>query len=93
MSTQQIQNNPFELINQRFDQVEMLLAKLLESKSVKLEGKKYLDVHEAAKYVGLSTQSVYRLSSEGTIPCIKKHKKLLFLEGELSEWLETGRKV
>ncbi len=52
-----------------------------------------IQVDEAAKYIGLSIPSVYRLVNEKKLPVIKTGKKLLFIKKDLTAWLMTGRKL
>ena len=51
-----------------------------------------LSLHDAASYLQLAPQTLYGFTSKGTIPFIKKGKKLYFRLAELDKWLETGRK-
>lgn len=86
--------NPFEEILDRLDRLEALVINL-KSNPVQQEHQKksYLNVKEASEFIGLSVQSVYRMSSQGKIPCLRKHKKLLFIPDELISWLNSGRKI
>jgi excisionase family DNA binding protein len=51
---------------------------------------RYLGIKEAAKFLNLSVQTIYRFTSKGKIPFLKKGKKLLFLESELNDWLNSN---
>jgi hypothetical protein len=44
----------------------------------------------AVKITGLSKQSIYRFTSEGRIPHIKKNGKLYFKTSDLIQWIESG---
>lgn len=49
---------------------------------------------EAADFLQLSTQTVYKLVRQKDVPCIKVpgQKRLYFLKADLIEYLKTGRK-
>lgn len=50
---------------------------------------RYISIREAALYLNLSVQTIYRFTSKGKIPFLKKGKKLLFLESDLDTWLNS----
>ncbi len=54
--------------------------------------KKYLNVSEAAEYVGVAKQTLYAFSAKGDIPSIKRAKHLLFLVEDLDNWLMEGKR-
>lgn len=54
--------------------------------------KKYLNVSEAAKYVGVAKQTLYAFSAKGSIASIKRAKHLLFLKEDLDNWLMEGKR-
>lgn len=85
--------DPFQHLNERLDRIELAIERIIRSDTTPISQKKYLNVAEAADFIGLGVQSVYKLSSERKIPCLKRHKKLLFTREELSNWLESGRKA
>lgn len=60
--------------------------------SPELQEKKYLNVSEAAKYVGVAKQTLYAFSAKGSIPSIKRAKHLLFLKEDLDTWLMEGKR-
>jgi excisionase family DNA binding protein len=43
---------------------------------------------EACRLLRMSKDTLYRRSSEGTIPKIKLHGKLLFRRADLEAWIE-----
>jgi excisionase family DNA binding protein len=49
----------------------------------------YMDVNQAADFLKIAKQTLYQKTSAGTIPFIKKGKRVLFKRSELSEWLAT----
>jgi excisionase family DNA binding protein len=50
---------------------------------------RYLGIREASVYLNLSVQTIYRFTSKGKIPFLKKGKKLLFLESDLDACLNS----
>jgi excisionase family DNA binding protein len=55
------------------------------------ETKKYLSVEEAAKYLNVSTSTIYRKVQDREIPHLKKGKYLYFRPEELDAYLLEGR--
>lgn len=53
--------------------------------------KEYMTIEEAAALLHISVGSVYRMTSRGTIPYRKPHKKLLFDREELQKFIESKR--
>lgn len=85
--------NPFQVISDRLDNLERLLLDLRdERKSVPSKTlPQYLSAKEACEYLRLSLASLYRKTSEGSIPFIKKHKRVLFVREELDQWLKSAK--
>jgi len=52
----------------------------------------YLDVKQAAKFLHLSPDTLYGHTSAGTIPHIKRGKRIYFEKAELVAWLHGGRR-
>ncbi|MEI6059433.1 MAG: helix-turn-helix domain-containing protein [Bacteroidota bacterium] len=52
---------------------------------------KFLTVPEAARFLGLATQTVYGLIHRKQIPCMKRQKRVYFSKQELIKWIESGR--
>lgn len=84
--------NPFQEISDRLDAIELLLVEL-KSSSAKSnpDQPKYLNAHEAAKYIRLSVAALYKLTSTKSIPFTKKHKALLFKSEDLDLWISSGQ--
>ena len=49
-------------------------------------------VEEAAKYVGLSVQTMRTRACQRRIPVSKQGKRLYFSKKELDQWIEKGRR-
>ena len=53
----------------------------------------YLNMDQAAKFLGLAKPTLYEKTSNRQIPFLKAGgKKLLFKRSELIKWLESGRR-
>ena len=52
-----------------------------------------LTVIQAAKFLTLSTATVYTLVSQKKIPHMKQGKRVYFSKSDLIEWLKAGRKA
>jgi excisionase family DNA binding protein len=50
-----------------------------------------MTVEEAAAFLHLSKQTIYRLTSRSEIPHYKQGKRVYFVRGELSEWIQRNR--
>lgn len=50
-----------------------------------------MNVREAAGFMKCAASTVYRDCEKGTMPCIRKGKRLLFKRDDLVSWLETMR--
>jgi excisionase family DNA binding protein len=71
------------------DQNEMLnrIARLLEDQALLI--KPFLTVDEAAVYLNQSTSNIYKLTSSGKIPHVKKGGRVYFDREKLNEWVLT----
>lgn len=83
--------NPFEIILERLDRIE----RILNQKQVIQEQTEtqIMNVEELAKYLGMSTSTIYKKTSDMEIPRIKKGKKLYFIKEEIDEWLKKGKQM
>ena len=45
------------------------------------------DVNDAARYLKLSTKTVYRMAAAGTLPCLKVGGALRFAPGQVRCWV------
>lgn len=68
----------------------LIQANIREALQVNFPVSNYISIKEASAYLNLSVQTIYRLTSKGRIPFIKKGKKLLFQTKELDIWLNSN---
>ena len=52
-----------------------------------------MDVKEAAAFLRCAVSTIYRDTSLGCIPCIRKGQRLLFLKSDLISWLRGMRDI
>jgi excisionase family DNA binding protein len=50
------------------------------------------DVSGVAKYMNLSTATIYSKVSRGELPCMKKGKQLYFSKKAITEYIHSGNK-
>ena len=50
----------------------------------------YMDTKTAADYLACSPNRLHKLAAEKRIPCRREGGRLLFVRGELDEWLDSG---
>jgi excisionase family DNA binding protein len=80
--------NPFELILQRLDQIELLIKDLNNSKK---EENKLLNIKEVAELLKVTVPTIYGYTHKNSIPYMKKGKKIYFYKNEIDEWLREGK--
>lgn len=74
-----------EQLKQEMESIKSMLSEM------SLNTKEYLDVEETAKFLHLSTSSVYKLTHGGKIRYSKSGgKKILFRRSDLVEYIENG---
>lgn len=88
--------NPFETIETRLGKIENLLLDLKSSNqhtagTAKNE-KDLLTVSEAAEFLTLAVATIYSMVSRGTLPFMKRSKRIYFSRIELVEFLKAGRR-
>jgi predicted DNA-binding transcriptional regulator AlpA len=59
---------------------------------MKTQADTFLDVNQAAAFIGIAKATLYGKCSEKLIPHFKKGKKLYFDQQELIEWLKSGKR-
>jgi excisionase family DNA binding protein len=69
---------------------ELLLKKQQTATIVPVE--ELLTVEQAAEFLNLSVPTIYTKVSRGTLPVMKKSKRLYFSNLELMNYLKDGRK-
>jgi len=80
--------NPFEIIMQRLDRIEILIN---EIKKDSKEENELLNIEEVAKFLKISKSTVYGYTNKNFIPFMKKGKKLFFYKSEIEQWIIKGR--
>ncbi len=74
---------------------EELIAVLQSWKGQQAETKSkgFISTKEAARFLKISINTLYGMTSKRLIPFIKNGKKLYFKRADLIAWLEKGRKA
>ncbi|WP_291042629.1 helix-turn-helix domain-containing protein [Dyadobacter sp. 50-39] len=88
--------NPFHILAQRLTRIEHMLVCLMENTdvnpaSISPQQPELLSITEAARFLGLSKQAVYR--HIGKISHYKRNGRLYFKRQELIEYVEQGRRI
>ena len=81
---------------QKDTQVTKLIADLqkrVETLEDMLEaGKEVLTVEEAAKFIGMARSSLYKMTSDQTIPFYRPNGKMIFFEkSDILSWIRKNR--
>ena len=77
---------------QKFIESAVEQAILQKSRTDKNQTDVFLDVEDAASFLGIAKATLYGKCSKLIIPHFKKGKKLYFLQSELMEYLKSGRR-
>lgn len=73
--------------------LDLLPTMLQPRQANEAKTKEYFNVTEAAEYTRLAKQTLYQMTSNRTIPFIKKGGRLIFKQCELQEWMNQGSKT
>ncbi len=57
------------------------------TENLQIPKKKVLNIEETSEFIGLTTRTIYKKTSEGLIPHYKQSGKLYFKVDELEEWM------
>jgi len=91
-----ILDNPFAVIEQRFNRIEKLVLKVLEHQAVaplsSTQDKPFLTIDEVSELIHMPKQTIYSKSAKHEIPCMRRGRKLLFDREELLRWVKEARK-
>lgn len=52
-----------------------------------------MDIKQAADYLGIATDTMYRYATEGSIPCFKLGNRRRFRKALLDEWMDEKCKA
>lgn len=82
--------NPFETINQRFDNLEKQNAELIAmiKAMTSIDVNETLSVHDVSEELGVSVLTVRNYIKRGTIPASKIGRRVLIKRSDLSESLQ-----
>lgn len=72
------------------DQLQMLISAMAVSQQ---QPKKYLTSKEAGKFLGKTANAMRILVHREEIQSYKKGERLYFLESDLMDWIESGRRL
>lgn len=88
--------NPFEIIDERLNNIENLLLDIKHKPSQKQTlseaEDKLLNVQETADFLDLTVPTIYSKVSRGELPCMKGSKRIYFSKKDLMDYLKLGRK-
>lgn len=76
-------------IHQRLERIEQLL---LQISKVGPNSDQILTVSEAAEFLDLSVSTIYKMTSSGELPFMKRGKRCYFSKTELLTYLKQGRR-
>ena len=76
-------------IQQKLASIEQLLVQLNKTGP---ESDKFFTVSEAADFLNLSVATIYKMSSSGELPVMKRGKRCYFSKLELIAYLKKGRR-
>ena len=76
-------------IQQKLASIEQLLLQLNKTGP---ESDKFFTVSEAAEFLNLSVATIYKMSSGGELPVMKRGKRCYFSKLELIAYLKKGRR-
>jgi excisionase family DNA binding protein len=81
------------LVSSLFEKMESI-ERLLTEKTTPptTDQKELLSMKEAAKFLNLSTATIYSKVSRRELPCMKQNNRLYFMQSELLDYLKAGRK-
>lgn len=57
-----------------------------------VNGKRILNIDQAAKMLGKAKTTIYRYAEQGRLPSSKRNGCLYFIEDDLLKWVESGKK-
>ena len=89
-------NNPFEIIENRLSNIELLLTNLNQqpTPTPAPDPDRWMNLRELCEYLPdhPKPQTVYSWVSNKKIPVNKGSKHLRFLKSEIDQWLKSGRR-
>lgn len=82
--------NPFEIINQRLERIEVLLQKLYAVNNVtetRVAISPIMTIKQVSAYLDLSLSALYKMTSTKEIPHAKRGKRLYFDKKDIDAWV------
>lgn len=79
-------------LDRLYNKLELIERLLIESSNQpKEEPNKLLSIDEASEYLNLAKPTIYSMVSKGTIPYMKRSKRLYFSKKDLLDYVRQGR--
>jgi excisionase family DNA binding protein len=82
--------NAVSSLIQKMESIERLLTE--KTTPTPKDQKELLSMKEAAKFLNLSTATIYSKVSRRELPVLKQNNRLYFMQSELMDYLKAGRK-
>ncbi|MBW4971174.1 helix-turn-helix domain-containing protein [Croceibacter atlanticus] len=82
--------NPFEIINQRLERIEVLLENMhrtTSSNNIEVAKSPIMTIKQLSAYLDLSLSAIYKLTSSKEIPHVKRGKRLYFDKKDIDAWV------
>jgi len=87
--------NPFEIIIERLDKIEIILFEILKkasSESQSSNSEEFMTVEQLSDYLTLARQTIYGLCSGRELPYLKRGKRLYFNKNDIDNWLKSSKR-
>ena len=87
--------NPFEIIEQRLNNIENQLSELLKmakAPTLKEATEEIMTVEQLSDYLTIARQTIYEKCSKKEIPYFKAGKRLYFKKSVINDWINSGRR-
>ena len=65
----------------------------MRSSAVRSETREVMDIRQAAGYLGISSDSLYKYASEGFIPAFKRGNRWRFKKSLIDAWMDRQSSV
>jgi excisionase family DNA binding protein len=87
------QNDVPQALSTLLNEVQELKAIIASQSKPTNTAPDILSIEDAGKLLGLAKQTMYILVSKGTIPHMKKGKKLYFSRAEIEQYIRSGKRL
>ena len=78
-------------ILESLERIEHLLGQNESGNFTAISDGQILSVDEAAKFLNVTSSTIYKHTFRREIPHVKKGKRLYFVKSELVDWVKSGR--